>query len=94
MSPKLKFSRGGNSMPEVFRAGALKFYFYSNEGDPREPIHVHVRGPGANAKIWIEPAIGIDNSEGFNRRELSAIIRLVIKNHSRIKKAWYEHFGN
>ncbi len=38
-------------MPVVFRSGSLKFYLYSNEGDPREPIHIHVRGPDANAKI-------------------------------------------
>jgi hypothetical protein len=81
-------------MPVVFRSGAWKFYFYSNEGDPREPIHIHVRGPAANAKIWLEPAIGVAESQGFNRKELSAIIRLVVENHARIRKAWHEHFGN
>ena len=29
-------------MPTVFRHDAFRFFFYSNEGDPREPIHVHV----------------------------------------------------
>ena len=28
-------------MPEVFRDGALVYFFYSNEG--HEPIHIHVR---------------------------------------------------
>ena len=81
-------------MPVVFRSGNLKFYFYSNEGDPREPVHIHVRGPGTNAKIWLEPAIGVAQSEGFNSRELSAIIRLVIENHPLIRRAWHEHFGD
>lgn len=81
-------------MPEVFRSGNLKFFFYSNEGDPREPIHIHVRGQGANAKIWLEPAIGIADSAGFNRGQLTVIIRLVIENRSRIRKAWHEHFGD
>lgn len=81
-------------MPNVFRHNNLTFFFYSNEGDPREPIHIHVRGPDANAKIWLEPAIGVADSQGFNRKELSAIIRLVIEKHSRIRKAWHEHFGN
>jgi hypothetical protein len=27
-------------MPVVFRQGGFKFFFYSNEGDPREPMHV------------------------------------------------------
>ncbi|MEH6691472.1 MAG: DUF4160 domain-containing protein [Pseudorhizobium pelagicum] len=81
-------------MPVILRSGAFKFFFYSNEGSPREPLHVHVRSSGANAKIWLEPAIGVADSEGFNRKELSAIIRLVIENHSLIKKAWHEHFGD
>ncbi|CDN48768.1 Hypothetical protein NGAL_HAMBI2427_46360 [Neorhizobium galegae bv. orientalis] len=81
-------------MPIVFRSGALKFYFYSNEGDPREPVHIHVRGGSANAKIWLEPTIGVAESDGFNSRDLSAIIRLVIDNRSLIKRAWHEHFGN
>jgi hypothetical protein len=46
-------------MPFVFCSGKLKFFFYSNEGDPREPVHIHVRSGGANAKIWLEPTIGV-----------------------------------
>ena len=30
-------------MPIVFRYHGYKFFFYSNEGDPREPVHIHVR---------------------------------------------------
>lgn len=81
-------------MPAIFRHRNLTFYFYSNEGDPREPIHVHVRGPGANAKIWLDPAIGVAENSGFNRGQLTVIVRLVIENHSRIRKAWHEHFGD
>jgi hypothetical protein len=29
-------------MPVVFRYGGFRFFFYSNEGDPREPVHIHV----------------------------------------------------
>jgi hypothetical protein len=81
-------------MPVIFKYGNLKFFFYSNEGNPREPMHVHVRGPDGEAKIWIKPAIGIAESKGFNSRELNAILRQIIQNHARIAKAWYEHFGN
>ena len=81
-------------MPLIFRSGTFKFFFYSNEGNPREPLHVHVRAGCANAKIWLDPAIGVAESEGFNSKELSAIIRLVMENHSRIRQAWYEHFGD
>lgn len=81
-------------MPVVFRFGSLKFFFYSNEGNPREPIHIHIRGPSGEAKIWLEPAIGIAASRGFNRSELADIIREVAKNRSAIERVWHEHFSN
>jgi len=28
-------------MPVVFRYRGYRFFFYSNEGDPREPLHIH-----------------------------------------------------
>ncbi|MDE1158028.1 MAG: DUF4160 domain-containing protein [Neorhizobium sp.] len=54
-------------MPELFRSAAMRFFFYSNEGNPREPIHIHVEDGDASAKIWLEPAIGIAESDGLNR---------------------------
>ena len=38
-------------MPTVFRIDGFRFFFYSNEGNPREPVHVHVRKAGAEAKL-------------------------------------------
>lgn len=81
-------------MPVIFKASGLTYFFYSNEGDPREPIHVHVRGGGCEAKIWLQPAIGIAESKGFNSKMQSAIIRTVIDNRVLIEKTWHEHFGH
>ncbi|MEO5324957.1 DUF4160 domain-containing protein [Mesorhizobium sp. CC13] len=39
-------------MPVVFRHKGFRFYFFSNEGDPREPMHVHVGKDGVDAKFW------------------------------------------
>ena len=34
-------------MPTILRLEGYRFFFYSNEGSPREPPHVHVeRGDG------------------------------------------------
>jgi len=82
------------AMPVVFRFEKFTFFFYSNEGDPREPVHIHVRAAGGEAKVWLEPTIGIAESRGFNARELSAIIRKVIDNRTIIQRKWDEHFGN
>ena len=29
-------------MPQLLRIGPYSIYFWSNEGDPLEPIHVHI----------------------------------------------------
>jgi len=81
-------------MPVVFREGGLRYYFFSNEGSPREPPHIHVKGRGCDAKIWIEPEVALVESYGFNARELSAILRTVANNRERILRAWHDHFGN
>ena len=43
-------------MPQVFKIGQYWVYFWANENEPLEPIHVHVSPgmPQENAtKIWI-----------------------------------------
>jgi hypothetical protein len=64
-------------MPVVFREGGLRYFFFSNEGDLREAVHVHVKGGGRDAKIWAEPEVSIAESYGFNSRELASILRIV-----------------
>lgn len=38
-------------MPQVFKIGSYWVYFWSNESEPLEPVHVHVSqgAPSANA---------------------------------------------
>jgi hypothetical protein len=81
-------------MPLVFREGGLRFLFFSNEGLPRERRHVHVKGAGKDAKIWLEPEISVAESYGFNSAELTRILRIVSNRRDLILRAWHEHFGN
>jgi len=60
-------------MPVLFRWKGCKFLFFSNEGDPREPIHIHVRKGEAIAKFWIVPEISLAESWGFSGKELNEI---------------------
>mgnify|MGYP001529781757 CR=1 FL=1 len=49
-------------MPQVFKVGSYWVYFWANENDPLEPVHVHVcqGAPNGNAtKIWILSLIHI-----------------------------------
>jgi len=81
-------------MPVVFRDGGLRYFFYSNEGSPREPPHIHVKGAGCDAKVRLVPEVTVVDSYGFNSRDLARIIYAVADNHDRILKAWHEHFGD
>jgi hypothetical protein len=33
---------------------------------PREPRHVHIKGSGKDAKVWLEPEVSLADSYGFN----------------------------
>lgn len=46
-------------MPKVFDWKGFRFHFFSNEGDPREPLHVHVTRDRATAKFWLHPAVAV-----------------------------------
>jgi hypothetical protein len=37
-------------MPKVFSWNCYRFHFFANEGDPREPPHVHVTKDKDTAK--------------------------------------------
>jgi Domain of unknown function (DUF4160) len=76
----------------VFRHSGLRYYFYSNEGLPPEPPHIHIKGGGRDAKIWLEPHLAIADSYGFNSRELADILQIVADRRQLILKAWHDHF--
>ena len=79
-------------MPVVFRYKGLRFFFYSNEGSPREPIHIHVRGAGGEAKFWIAPLVRVADSDGFDSRTLRKLSEVVEQNIELIERSWNENF--
>lgn len=80
-------------MPTVFRAGGFRFFFYSNEGDPREPVHIHVERDGMEAKFWIDPDVRMAYNDGHNAKALRELAALVEANRRRIEEAWNDFFG-
>lgn len=80
-------------MPTVFRQDGFRFFFYSNEGDPREPPHVHVIKGSGEAKFWVRP-ISVARSSGFDARTLRQLARIVADRAEEIERAWHGHFGN
>jgi len=80
-------------MPVILRYKGYKFFFFSNEGNPRELLHVHVRKAGASAKFWVEPQVGLAESYGMSGHELNELAKVVADNHQLIERAWHEFFG-
>ena len=76
-------------MPTVFILG-FKFRFYSS--DLHEPPHVHVIHGDNEAKIWLNP-IELEYNRGYNRAELSKVLKLTEQNQTRLLEAWYEYFN-
>jgi hypothetical protein len=60
--PRCIFYRETNEMPKVFEWNGYRFFFFSNEGIPREPCHVHIRKGGQYAKFWVNPYVSLASS--------------------------------
>jgi hypothetical protein len=80
-------------MPTVFRSGGFRFFFYSDEGNPREPPHIHVRGPGQEAKVWLQRGLPHAYNRGFSAVELRRVQSLIETNREQIEAAWNEFFN-
>lgn len=79
-------------MPVVFREGGFRFHFYSNEGDPREPMHIHVRQGHDDAKFWLWPDVGVAYNRGFSRQTLRKLAQVIEQRRDEIERAWNDHF--
>lgn len=80
-------------MPVVLRYKGFRFFFYSNEGSPKEPIHIHVRSADGEAKFWLRPEVRVTTSLGFDAKTLRELGRVVEDNAALIEGAWNEHFA-
>jgi len=80
-------------MPTVFRYKGVRFHFFSNEGNPREPVHIHASCANGEAKFWLDPNVHVASSAGFDRRTLSELLLVVEGRREEIVRAWNEYFG-
>lgn len=80
-------------MPVIFRHKGYVFFFFSNEGNPLEPLHVHVRKNECIAKVWLAPEVSLGESYGFSSAELREILGLAEENRDRIERGRHEYFG-
>ena len=86
-------------MPQVFRIGSYWVYFWANEGDPLEPVHVHVSegAPRENAtKIWITRAgrcYLCNNNSKIPEQTLRNIMRIIESRSDEVMEKWVGFFG-
>jgi hypothetical protein len=81
-------------MPSILRYKGYTIFFYSSEGVPREPAHVHVRGHGGVAKIWIEPQVMSAQSSGIPAKSLRELVRVAEDNRDYFIDRWKEYFDD
>jgi hypothetical protein len=80
-------------VPVVVRRNGYRFHFYSNEGDPREPQHVHVLKDGIDAKFWLWPDVVVAYNDGYSARVQRELTGIIEQHRDEIAVAWDEHFG-
>ena len=80
-------------MPVILRFKGYILFFYSNEGNPLEPAHIHVRNAESEAKFWLEPDISLERNDGFNSKELKEIFVIVEAHRMQFTEAWYDYFS-
>jgi len=80
-------------MPVVFRQNGFRFLFYSNEGSPREPPHVHALKDGIEAKFWLQPEVVVASNDGFSAKTLRELTEIIEARRGDILQAWKDFFG-
>lgn len=81
-------------MPTIDRVGPYRLFFFSNEGNPREPVHVHVQRDNRVAKFWLEPQVSLLPNSHFSAREIRDILAIIKERRIDYIHAWHDHFGN
>ena len=86
-------------MPLIFKIGNYLVYFWSNENDPLEPIHVHVTEgipSEKGTKIWITQrgkCLLCHNNSKIPSRILRDIMEIIESRSEEIIQKWYTYFG-
>lgn len=55
-------------------------------------MHVHVYGADGEAKIWLEPEVELAQSYRFSKRDVTAILKIVVENQDALRNAWRDFF--
>ena len=85
-------------MPNIFQILGYSIYFWSNEGEPLEPVHFHIskiKGQHTT-KVWIlsDYSLELDNNNSdIKANELKKIMMILAPLAKDIVKEWEDFFG-
>ena len=85
-------------MPQVFKVGSYWVYFWTDEHQPLEPVHVHIAEgkPKRNAtKVWISRRGGCllcHNRSRIPKPQLKIIMELIEAHSDLITRKWQDCF--
>ena len=79
-------------MPNLLEWRGWKFFFYSREGMPLEPAHVHVRKDRSEAKIWLVPVVRVASDRRMDPRTLKMLVEMVIEHRDEFEERWNDFF--
>ena len=80
-------------MPKVSEWNGNRFHFFANEGNPREPVHIHVSRAGANAKFWLYPQVELAYSRSYDARTIRRIEEIVAERRAELEDFWNDFFA-
>ena len=80
-------------MPKVFEWNGFRIHFFANEGDPLEPVHIHISRAGATAKFWLSPEVELAYNRGFDARAIKRLREVVEQRRAEIEDAWHDFFA-
>lgn len=78
-------------MPTIYREKGYRFRF--SAADRAEPMHVHIRGGGGSAKVWLAPTVRLERSHGYTRAQMREIAKITNRERGRFTAAWRAFFG-
>jgi hypothetical protein len=79
-------------MPKVFEIEGFRGFFFSNEGSPSEPIHIHIKKGDGEAKFWVMPIISLAESRKMKVSELTRAQEIVTERRQEILDSWTSYF--
>jgi len=77
-------------MPTVLRIGPYRFFFYADER--QEPQHIHIVAGGKEAKYWLLPHLQQAWNRGFRSGEIKEIESIIRDNLHLMLEAWNDFF--